>query len=152
FLACASISNEIRDKYIWMVASKPIPRWEFFAGKWLGIVVLDAALLLLSGLAVWGFAIYLSRLPTNVPDDSDRLHAEVLTARYGVKSEKPDFTALVDDRIRKLREEGRLGDISARSEAEIRQQIEEDLRKSWWSLGPGDWREFRFKGLLVNRS
>lgn len=52
--------------------AKPIPRWQFFAGKWLGIVTLDAMLLALTGAAVWGFSMYLSRLPTTVPDDRER--------------------------------------------------------------------------------
>src|SRR5580765_5037267 len=76
FLSCATIANEIRGKQIWMVASKPIPRWEFFAGKWLGIVLMNAVLLLMTGAAVWGFAQYLSRRPTNVPDDRERLQTE----------------------------------------------------------------------------
>ncbi len=151
FLSCATIAGEVRAKQIWMVASKPIPRWQFFAGKWLGIVVLNAALLFLTGLTVWGFSAYLAQLPTRVPDDRDRLHAEVLTARYGVKAEKPDFSAQVEDRIRKLREEGRLGSVGMQAEAELRRQIEDDLRKEWWSLGPDDAREYNFKDLRVNR-
>lgn len=151
FLSAASLSNEIRGKQIFMIASKPIPRWQFFAGKWLGIVTLNAALLLLTGLTVWGFTIYLKTRPTTVPGDIEGLTSEVLSARHGVVSEKPDFSILVDERIRKLREEGRLENANPDSEAEIRRQIQDDLRKTWWAIGPNQGREFEFKNLLVDR-
>src|SRR6185436_2496250 len=59
FLSSGALANEIRAKYIMMIASKPIPRWQFFAGKWLGICTLNATLLLMTGATVWGFTLYL---------------------------------------------------------------------------------------------
>jgi hypothetical protein len=151
FLSAAALANEIRGKHIMMVASKPIPRWQFFAGKWLGIVTLNAAMLLLTGLTVWGFTTYLKTRPTSVPGDIEALTSEVLSARHSVISEKPDFSILVDERIRKLREEGRLENSDPNTEADLRRQIQEDLRLTWWSLGPKQGREFVFKNLLVDR-
>jgi hypothetical protein len=151
FMACGSLANEIRAKHIIMIVSKPIPRWQFFVGKWTGIVVLDAALLVLAGLSVWGSTAYLKSRPTIVPGDRAALMSEVLCARYGVHAEKPDFSVMVEERYRKLREEGRLEELDENARAALRLQIAQDLRTSWWSIGPGEVREFKFTGLMVDR-
>jgi hypothetical protein len=151
FLSCNSLASEIRLKHIIMVASKPIPRWQFFAGKWLGIVTLNAALLLLSGTAIWASTLYLKSRPTDVPGDREGLQSEVLSARHASYADKPDFTLMVDERIRKLREEGRIEKTNPNTEAGLRNEIEEEIHKTWWSLGPREGREFVFKNLLVDR-
>ncbi len=152
FLSCGSIANEIRQKFIFMVASKPIPRWQFFVGKWVGIATLNAGLLLLTGVTVWGFTKYLSTRPTTVPGDREALESEVLSARYGAHPEKPDMSIHVDERIRRLREEGRLENVSPAGQADLRRQIEDELNRSWSSLGPQEVKEYAFKGLLVDRT
>jgi hypothetical protein len=152
FLSCASIAHEIRGKQIVMVATKPIPRWQFFAGKWLGIVVLDAALLLGCGVAVWGFTKYLSKQETRVVDDRAALENEVLTARYTVRPEKPDVVALVNERIRKLREEGRLESMDGSGYTTLRKQIADELNNEWRSVGPATIREYEFRNMLVQRA
>ena len=151
FLACGALSNEIRQKHIFLVASKPIPRWQFFLGKWLGISTLNAVLLVLTGLTVWGFTqFYLKTRPT-FEEDRKALAGEVLTVRYGAKMVKPDLTARVEDRLRKLREDGRLDDTGASVQELIRKQIRGDLEKAWRTIGPGQIREFAFRRLLVDR-
>jgi hypothetical protein len=152
FLACATLSNEIRTRQIFMVASKPIPRWQFFAGKWLGISLLNAGLLALSGLSVLGFTWYLESRPTNIADDKAALEQEVLKVRHGVFAQEPsNLLAQVDDRIRFLREEGRLEDAGPGGEAALRTQLTEELRRSWRSIPPRDFREYTFENLMVDR-
>lgn len=151
FLACGGISNEVRQKYIFMIASKPIPRWQFFAGKWLGIVALSGILLLASGAMVWGFTMfYLKNRPT-FHDDRMTLNSEVLTVRYGAKPARLEYDRLVEHRIRQLREEGRLEDASARGIDDLRAGIREELRKADRTIGPGQFKLFVFRDLLVDR-
>lgn len=152
FLSCSSIAHEIRGKQIVMIATKPIPRWQFFAGKWLGIVVLDAALLLGCGVAIWGFTKYLSKQETRVIDDREALENEVLTARYTVRPHKPDMVALVDERIRQLREEGRLDNMDGSGYGTLRKQIADELNNEWRSVGPATIREYEFRNMLVQRA
>lgn len=152
FISCGAVSNEIRTRQIFMVASKPIPRWQFFAGKWLGIGALNAGLLLFTGASVWGFTLYLKDRPTQVPSDREALQFEVLKVRQGVAMDEPtDWNARVDERLRRLREEGRLEGADAVSEAETRRRITEELKRSWRSLGPGQTQEYTFSGLVVDR-
>lgn len=152
FLACSCLANEIRLHQIYMIVSKPIPRWQFFLGKWLGISLLNLGILLIAGLIVWCFTwLYLRNLPT-FPADEDAVKYDVLTVRYGAKMEEPDFIAQVEDRLRKLREENRLDNVNQSGQADLRSQIEADLRKSWRSLGPGEYKDFTFTNMLVDRT
>lgn len=151
FLACGTLFNEMRERHIFMIASKPIPRWQFFAGKWLGIATLNAGLLLFSGLLIWGFTIfYLKNLPT-FADDRATLENEVLTVRHAIAMEEPDFTAQVDERLRKLREEGRLDTVGAGAQQDMRANITREIRNEFRSLKPGEFKDYVFRGLIVDR-
>ncbi len=151
FLACLAISDEITNKRIFMVACKPIPRWQFFFGKWLGIVVLDAGLLLLCFVAILGTIWGLQKVSTQVPGDKEQLKFEVLSARHSLALSEPDFTPEIESRIRQMREEGRFESVGPTAEMTIRGQLLEELKTSWRSIPPGQGRRYEFKGLLVNR-
>ena len=151
FLSCGALSHEIRDKYIIMIASKPIARWQFVAGKWLGISLLNAALLVASGAMIWGFTWYLKAQPT-FEEDRKNVDHEVLTVRYGAKPTKPDFKVLADERMRQLREEGRLDEVNAQGLESIYKETLQNVQTGWRTLGPGQSRVFKFERLLVERT
>src|SRR5690348_16004757 len=52
WLACGTLARDVEECQIQMVAVKPIARWQIWLGKWLGILAVDAILLLLSAGAV----------------------------------------------------------------------------------------------------
>src|SRR6201985_3582721 len=54
WLSCGTLARDIEECQMQVVATKPIARWQIWLGKWLGIVSLNAALLALSGLCVYG--------------------------------------------------------------------------------------------------
>src|SRR5213082_4008153 len=49
WLACGTLARDVEECQMQMVAVKPIARWEIWLGKWLGLVGLNAALLLVAG-------------------------------------------------------------------------------------------------------
>src|SRR5262252_730289 len=49
WLSCGTLARDIEECQIQMLAVKPIPRWQIWLGKWLGIMSLNAALLAISG-------------------------------------------------------------------------------------------------------
>jgi ABC-type transport system involved in multi-copper enzyme maturation permease subunit len=44
FFSCRSLSIEIASRQIYGVVSKPIPRWQIVAGKWIGVMALNVLL------------------------------------------------------------------------------------------------------------
>ena len=58
WLACGTLARDVEECQMQMVATKPIPRWQIWLGKWLGVMSLNAALLALSGAAVYGMLHY----------------------------------------------------------------------------------------------
>ncbi len=152
FLACSAIANEIRDQHIFMVVSKPIPRWQFFLGKWLGIATLNAGILFIAGLAVYLFIVlYMRHLPTSVPGDQERVANQVLTARPAQSPEPPDFEAYADQYMRALREQGGLDDLTPAVVQKRRDEALEQLKRQWRSIAPGDFMDFKFSNLIVDR-
>jgi hypothetical protein len=53
FFSCRSLSIEIASRQIYAVATKPIPRWQILAGKWVGVMLFDAVLMLAATLATY---------------------------------------------------------------------------------------------------
>lgn len=83
WLSCGLLARDIEECQMQMVAVKPIPRWQVWLGKWVGIVSLNAALLAVSGGAVYGLLMYRAdRLPEK---ERQKLESEILVARGSLK-------------------------------------------------------------------
>ena len=53
WMGCGTLAREIEDNVMQMVAVKPVARWRVWLGKWLGIMLLNAALMVPTGLAIF---------------------------------------------------------------------------------------------------
>ncbi len=51
---CRSLSAEITQRQIYGIVSKPVPRWQILAGKWVGVMTLNVAILGLVCVATYG--------------------------------------------------------------------------------------------------
>jgi hypothetical protein len=80
-LCCSSVCGDIESRRIHMALSKPLRRWEYLLGKWLGVVLLDLLLVILVGIGVYAFAQALRRSPANDSADRRAVEEQVLTAR-----------------------------------------------------------------------
>ena len=93
WLSCGTLARDIEECQIQVVVTKPIARWQIWIGKWLGIVTLNAVLLLISGTFVFGLLEYrASKLPADV---QQKLHTDILVARGSAK--EADMTAAIDE-------------------------------------------------------
>src|SRR5580765_3626833 len=64
WLSCGTLARDIEECQLQVVAVKPIPRWQIWLGKWLGIMALNVLLLALSGASIYGLLQWrASRLP-----------------------------------------------------------------------------------------
>lgn len=156
FLGCATVAFEIRDRQAWLTLTKPVSRLSYLAGKWLGIVVLDAVILATASVAVYAFLLEVrTRQPKDVLD-ALAVQDEVLVARVGTI---PEFKPLAPEELRAAVEEAIRADPN--SQADIRSdpareiEIKKDLAraiggehlKKQRSIAPGGEREYRFTGL-----
>jgi len=149
FLSCGSLANEISRRQIHLIVSKPIPRWQFILGKWLGIMVLDAGLLIACGVVMYGAVWYLKRGEPMNRDDAYRLRHEVLTARFAAPLDTPDFGPVVERQYQRLREQGRLP-IDADA-AQVKKRLRKEMEARWRSVPPGTARAWTFRELRVVR-
>lgn len=94
WLACGTLAREVEECQLQMVAVKPVARWQIWIGKWLGILMLNAMLLIPSSGAVYGLLMWRAqRLPEA---QQTILRNEVLVSRSGVKEVSRDLTPVID--------------------------------------------------------
>jgi len=137
WLSCGVLARDIEDCQMQMVAVKPIPRWQIWLGKWLGIVSLNTVLLAVSGGAVYGLLMYRAdRLPEK---ERNKLTSEILVARGSFKEESFDLKQAIDrylaDRVKTANTNGMdFGYERAILERQARAQMEvvpPDNIRSW---------------------
>jgi len=134
WLACGILARDIEDGQIQMVATKPIARWQIWLGKWLGLLALNAALLALSGIAVYGALHWRAmRLP---PEEQRVLRNEVLVARGSAKEQNLDaeLDARADEQL--AQRVAKNPEIKANL-VEVRKQIREQLKADYQVAPPG---------------
>jgi len=83
WLSCGTLARDIEECQMQMVVTKPIARWQVWLGKWLGIMSLNAALLLLSGTSV--YVLMQVRAAKLSPDQQHVLKNEIFVARGSAK-------------------------------------------------------------------
>src|SRR6266403_4844353 len=124
WLACGTLARDIEECQMQVVATKPIARWQIWLGKWLGIMSLNAALLVLSGGCVYGM---LQWRATKLPEDQRRvLQNEVLVARGTEKA--PDHRQEVEEMTEEvLKDQLKRSPVTVADLPEVRRQIREQI-------------------------
>ncbi len=107
FLSISVVARDVQTKQIFTLATKPLARWEYIVGRWLGVVLLDAALVLVAGVAIYGLAQYL-RSKGGRMDFADwrTVETEVFTARKRVPPDPLPIERWVAARLNQMRKQG----------------------------------------------
>ncbi|HUU84364.1 MAG TPA: ABC transporter permease [Phycisphaerae bacterium] len=148
-----SLSDELQQRQILMLMSKPLPRWQFLLGKWAGIVLLDAVLLAVTGLGVYLTATqYLARQTPLNDFDAGKLRFEVLTARHASPFVLPDFTREVNTLYARNLEEGVYDAIEDFAPLVEKDRLRKYLDGRWRNVPVGEERYFEFANVLCDRS
>jgi hypothetical protein len=106
FVATYTLTSDVKDKQVYTVLTKPIRRFQFVLGKLFGVIVLDAVLLTLFSVVIYGITI---KLPTLLHADKEQIvqaENEFLTARASLKPDEPDVTDEVERAYSKLKQTG----------------------------------------------
>lgn len=151
-LTCGSVCGDIDSQRIHMTLAKPLARWQYLLGKWLGIVLLDAMLLAVIGAGVFAGAMALRR--GAAADAADRLAVDeqVFTARASVRPVHPDrsaFESAIAAEVERVRKEDPEG--FARNAAGIRRRILSERVLEWHTVTSDVVASFLFEGLDPKR-
>jgi ABC-type transport system involved in multi-copper enzyme maturation permease subunit len=134
WLSCGTLARDIEECQMQVVAVKPVARWQIWLGKWLGIMSLNAALLVVSGASVY---FLLQWRATKLPaEERAFLRNEVLVARGSAKEK--DYTGEIDaDTDRLLQERLKKNPVAPADLPEVRRQIREQVRAEYQLVLPG---------------
>ena len=142
WLACGTLARDVEECQMQMVAVKPIGRWQIWLGKWLGIVTLNAALLAVAGISIYGLLEWRARrLPAA---ELFKLQNEVLVARGSAKEENVDafVEKMADQQLKARMEKHQLGDADPNV---VRAQMEQQLKMELQAVAPGGTRWWRIQ-------
>ncbi|MEI8291065.1 MAG: ABC transporter permease [Verrucomicrobiota bacterium] len=125
WLACGTLARDIEECQMQVVATKPIARWQIWLGKWLGIVSLNAALLVISGACVFGLLQWRAgKLPAA---EQKVLREQVLVARGSAKEpvNPSEFEAETEQILQKRLKSSPVEKVDL---PEVRRQIREQVK------------------------
>jgi hypothetical protein len=149
-----SMSDEFAQRQILLVMTKPVPRWEYVLGKWAGITLLNAVLLVASALTIYGMVHYIRATHPPIDDTYDvaALNNEVLVARHALRPQVPDFREQAKLEFDRNIEEGLYDNVPDFNPDEQLRQLAGKHEARWRIVGPYETRVFEFRNVLCDRS
>lgn len=127
-VATTTLWSEIHQKQIYLLESRPVRRWHVVIGKLLGILIVNAALLLFMGVVLAGCVEFVVRQDRWTDHQREIARRQVLTARQAVQPEPIPEDVLreqVDRHYQELEQAGRLP--AGRSEAEVKKALRQQF-------------------------
>lgn len=134
WLGAATLAKDIEEATIQLVDVKPIPRWQIWIGKLIGILQINGILLIIAGLVIYVQLLW----RTNLMPQSEQqvLKDEVFVARSSVKPSLPDITERVEMALKaRLAQEPDLAnEVDIR---ELKKLITEQVKATFEIIPPG---------------
>ena len=152
FLA-GSLSQEFVQKQILVLMAKPVPRWQFILGKWLGITLLNVIFLVFATGVIYGMVQYIraTHPPIDETYDEFRLENEVMVARAHRRPQHPDWARQAEAEFQSRLEVGDYEDVPNFDPQREKERLYKKHRAAWRVVGPLDGREFKFTRVLPRR-
>ena len=147
WLACGTLAKDIEECQIQVVAVKPVPRWQIWLGKWLGIMFVNALLLSLAAAVIYVQLQWRARgLP---PEEQATLRNEVFVARGSFKPPPPDIQSAVD---RLMEERLKNANVAALDRNELRRIVTAQVKASYQVVRPDYMRTWKINlGPMADR-
>ncbi len=159
-LSVGLISGDVAGKHVLILCTKPLSRWHYVIGRWLGVVMLSGSLLVGAYAAIYLTAWYLRGRTDLVigPQDARAVATEIFAARTRTPAPPPDVDELVRRRIKEKKEQGAWDDAvdsymknyGLTAPAAVDKLVDEMRRSAAseaQSAAPNGSLEWKFKGL-----
>ena len=158
-LAARTVTRELDDRIAFTTLSKPLPRWQYLLGKWVGLMGLNALLIAVAGVGIYAFtAVLTANVPRDAMDrlDADAVTQQILVARVStnptMESEQA-FSAALSARLADLqaRDPGTFGEPGTSGSDlpdEVASQVVTEVLNKWLSVPYRGRGTYRFDGLL----
>ncbi len=146
FLSCATLTRDIQERSIHLVVTKPVSRFQVLVGKWLGVNFLNLLLIILSGLVIYAFAVFIKSRPEQFTRDRLKLSDVVWTARAATRPTEPDFGRFAREQVEELEGQGR--SFALGKEAAIQEKLKE-FKEDWKRVPPRGAQLYEFAGPRV---
>jgi len=121
---CAAVSSEVEEKQIHLIVTKPVTRLQLWLGKWFALLILNAALLVFTGICVYSIVQHRSNKAVAAePDPQKRaeirrmLDEELLVSRTRAKADYDVMNMArlarkqITDGNRKMLEDGEINEM-----------------------------------------
>jgi len=155
------VSGDISEKYIYLIIAKPLARWEYIIGRWLGVVLLNMVLLAIAAGSIFIFAQYLREKPARNSVDRRTVETEIFTARQELKPIPPEYDKIVTRFIAQYKRDGNLKSIlqtyelqrgltPEKAEEAFYEDLEKLVKARLWTTPPGGSLQWMFEGLPVS--
>ncbi len=159
--SCSTVSREVEDKSIRLIAVKPVPRYEIWLGKWLGLLALNGLLLSCCGLATYGLTRWTFVTSDASARERSRVAGAMLVGRRCLLPRTESLDTEVLQRYQRLVAQGASPDDHERHETlqEIRQAVLGERltvrvgeTRTWWFDLPADGKADRIVTLRFRLS
>jgi hypothetical protein len=97
-----SVSNDIKERQIFTVITKPIRRFEFLTGKLLGVLLLDIILLCVFSGIIYSITTDMPRFFRATESEITQVNNEFFTARAALPIPEQDFTEQAKEKYEQL--------------------------------------------------
>lgn len=153
-LAARTVSLEIATRQIHMTLTKPLGRLQYLLGKWLGIVLLNAVLLVVAGVATYGFTMAIAQNSALNEIDRNAVDREILTARLAKSPDPVDTTwermyenVLKEKQLTDPDRYGEEGTSYAMLANDARQEVAAETLGRFYSIDGGQSQDYLITGL-----
>ncbi|HUS72844.1 MAG TPA: hypothetical protein VMY06_07225, partial [Sedimentisphaerales bacterium] len=142
-----TLTNDIKQRQIYTVITKPIRRFQLLLGKLLGVVLLNIALLVLFSAIIYTITVYTPKFYDASEADLIQVDNEFFTARAALTLPEVDVTQEVLETYEKLEKTGQLPPESGENEIKAELTRRKQLEKR--AAVVGQWLVWEFNNVRV---
>ncbi len=148
WLSCSQLSREVEAYNIHLVVTKPCPKWKLWFGKWTGIFLMHAVILLVSMALIFALIQfrmkYLEKTGRFTKEEIAQLDREVRVGRREFYPKREEIDKEIEKFYLEHQKEVREANMT---EEEAKERIRTMLTGQRMEIKPGSFRTWTYKGI-----